>query len=260
MQFLRWYLTVLITISALGGCHPKMPSKVSEVPSKVYRFSGFTGVRASVAIDVELTQGEAFSVVAHTESGDFSGLDIKVEDGLLIATRPEDQWKGRSLQRSDGVIKINGERVPTYTVRVTAPRIDRFDASSSSIATAKGIKTRDLAIKASSSSDIRAEEVAGGDVSVKASSSADVVLSGTYDRLDIDASSSADVVLSGTYDRLDIDASSSADVNADNLTCQQGDLRASSGADIIAILTETVTAHARSDGDISVRGVQHLLK
>ena len=306
---LRLYLTVLTMIVFIGW----LTSHADQ--SKTYDLSEFTGISASAAVDVELTQGEAFSAVAYTESGDFSGLELWVKGGVLIATRPEEIWKNKrmSIQRVNGqrVIKINGERVPTYTVRVTAPRIDRLGASSSSIVTAKGIKNSDLSIKATSSGDINAE-VAGGDVSVDASSSADVILSGTYDNLDIDASSSADVVVSGTCDRLDINASSSADVKAGNLTsqqldllatsssdirakasggdvsvdasssadvvlsgtcekldidasssanvkagsltCQKGNLRASSGADIIAMLTETVTAHANSGGDILVRG------
>ena len=307
---LRLYLIVLTMVVLVGW----LTSHAIE-QNKTYNLSGFTGVSASAAVDVELTQGEAFSVVAYTESGDFSGLELWVKGGVLIATRPEEIWKNKrmSIQRVNGqrVIKINGERVPTYTVRVTAPRIDRLGASSSSIVTAKGIKTSDLSIKATSSGDINAE-VVGGDVSVDASSSADVILSGTYDNLDIDASSSADLVLSGTCDRLDvnasssadvkagsltsqqldllatsssdirakasggdvsvdvtssadvvlsgtcnnldIDASSSANVKAGSLTCQKGNLRASSGADIIAMLTETVTAHANSGGDILVRG------
>ncbi len=324
MQFWR-YLTVLTMVALVGW----FTSHADQ--SKAYDLSGFTGVHASAAVDVEITQGDAFSVSAYTESGDFSGLELQVEDGVLIATRPEEIWKGKnsstwqrffgigsndkniSIKRVNGqrVIKINGERVPTYTVRVTAPSIDRLDASSSSIVTAKEIKTSDLAIKASSSGDINAE-VAGGDVSVDATSSGDVILSGTYDNLDIkatssadvilsgtcdkldikatssadvkasdltsqqlnlrstsssnirakvsggnvsvDATSSGDVVLSGTCDNLDVKATSSADVKASDLTCQNGNLRASSGGDIIAMLTKTVNAHASSGGDILVRG------
>ena len=305
MQF-GLYLTVLTMVVLVGW----LTSHADE--NKTYDLSGFTGVYASAAVDVELTQGNAFSVVAYTESGDFSGLELRVEDGVLIATRPEEIWKDKntsswqrffgigsgnrniSIERVDGrrVIKINGERVPTYTVLVTAPGIDRLGASSSSIVTAKEIKTSDLAIKASSSGDINAE-VSGGDVSVDASSSGDVILSGTCEKLDIKASSSADVkasdltaqqlnlrstsssniraeasggdvsvdatssgdvVLAGTCEKLDIKASSSANVKASDLTCQNGNLRASSGADIIAMLTETVNAHASSGGDILVRG------
>ena len=336
MQF-RLYLTVLPMIVFIGWLtsHAEESTKGDEMSeqSKTYNLSGFTGVYASAAVDVELTQDEAFSVVAYTESGDFSGMELRVEDGVLIATRPEEIWKGEntsswrrflffgigsddkniSVKRVDGqrVIKINGERVPTYTVRVTVPSIARLGASSSSIVTAKGIKTSDLSIKAASSGDINAE-VAGGDVSVNASTSGDVVVSGTYEKLDIkastsgdvvasgtcdklnakastsgdvkasdltaqqsdlrastsgnirakvsggnvsvDASTSGDVILSGTCDNLDAKASTSGDVKANDLTCQHGNLRASSGADITTILTETVSAHASSGGDILVRG------
>ena len=322
---LRRYRTVLMMMALVGSltCHADQ--------SKTYDLSGFTGVNASFAVDVELTQGDAFSVVAITKSSDFNGLELRVEDGVLIATRPEEQWEGKntstwrqffdiesgnkkiSTKRDNGdrVITINGESVPAYTVRVTAPSIIQIVASTSSSITAKGIKTRDLAVKATSSGDINAE-VAGGDVSVGATSSGHVILSGTYDILNIKSSSSADVVVSGTSEELNIKATSSGDVKADklisrqldlrgtsastirakasggdvsiavtssgdvtlsgtcneldikatsgsnveasDLKCQKGNLRATSGADIIAMLTETVEAHASSAGDILVRG------
>ena len=335
MQFRR-YLTVFLVMVALVSwltSHAEESTRRDEMSeqSKTYNLSGFTGVYASAAVDVELTQGDTFSVLAYTENGDFSSLELRVEDGVLIATRPEEIWKGEntsswrrffgigsddkniSVKRVDGrrVIKINGERVPTYTVRVTAPNIDRLGASYSSIVTGKGIKTHDLAIKTSTSGNINAE-VTGGDVAVDASTSSNVVVSGTYEQLDIkastsgnvaasgtcekldakastsgdvkasdltaqqidlrastsgnirakvsggnvsvDASTSGDVILSGTCDNLDAKASTSGEVKANNLTCQHGNLRASSGADITTILTETVSAHASSGGDILVRG------
>ena len=332
---LRRYLTILMTVVLIGWLtsHAEESTRRDEMSeqSKTYNFSGFTGVYASAAVDVELTQGDAFSVVAYTENGDFSGLELRVEDGVLIATRPEEIWKGEntsswrrffgtgssdkniSTKRVDGqrVIKINGERVPTYTVRVTTPSIDRLGASSSSSITAKGIKARDLAIKTSTSGNINAE-VTGSDVSVEASTSSNVVVSGTYEKLDIkastsgdvaasgicekldakastsgdvkasdltarqidlrastsgniratvsggnasaDARTSGDVALSGTCDNLDAKASTSGEVKANDLTCQHGNLRSSSGADISVTLTETVSAHASSGGDILVRG------
>ena len=291
MRFRRWCLGVLL-LAALVGCQ----TLDSHAASKVYNFSGFTGVRASAAVDVELTQGEAFRVVVASEDGDFSGLELEVKDGLLIAMRPEKLWKNKtlSIRRVDGrrVVEIDGKSVPTYTVRVTAPRIDHLGASVSSIVMADRIETRKLDIEASSSGDIRAK-IAGGDVSVGASSSGDVHVSGTCDKLDIDANSSADVRaddltcqqgvlkasssgdirakiaggdvsvdassggdvhVSGTCGKLDIEANSSADVKADKLTCRRGDLQASSGADIVVRLTDAVTAHANSGGNIVVRG------
>ena len=256
-RFPRWSLGVLM-MATLMGCQMQAVDGQAEPMSMVYDLSGFTEVRASAAVDVELEQGDAFGVVAHAEDGDFSGLKIEVAGGALIATRPEEVWKRKSLsiRLRDGrrVVEIDGKRVPTYTVRVTAPRIEHLGASVSSRVTAKGIETEKLAIHASSAADVDAE-VAGGDVSVDASSSGDVTVSGTYDKLKIEASSSGDVEASGTCDRLDINASSSADVKADGLTCQRGNLRASSTADIeVKISGGDVTVKASSGGDVTVSG------
>ena len=91
MRFRRWCLGVLLLAALVGG-----QMLDSHAASKVYNFSGFTGVRASAAVDVELTQGEAFRVVVASEDGDFSGLELEVKDGLLIATRPEKLWKNKT--------------------------------------------------------------------------------------------------------------------------------------------------------------------
>ncbi len=254
-RFPRWGLGVLM-VATLMGCQMQMVDGHAE--SKVYDLSGFTGVRASVAVDVEFAQGDSFGVVAHAEYGDFSGLEIEVADGVLIATRPEEVWKRKSVSvrlRGDRrVVEIDGKRVPAYTVRVTAPRIAYLGASVSSKVTAKGIETEKLAIHASSVADVDAE-VTGGDVSVDASSNGDVTVSGTYDKLKIEANSSADVTASGTCDKLDINASSNAAVKADGLTCQHGDLRASSAANIEAKVSGgDVSVDASSSGDVSVSG------
>lgn len=243
-RFPRWGLGVLM-VATLMGCQMQMVD--GHAKSKVYDLSGFTEVRASVAVDIELAQGDSFGVVAHTEDGDFSGLEIEVADGALIATRPEEVWKRKSVSvrlRGDRrVVEIDGKRVPTYTVRVTAPRIAYLGASVRSKVTAKGIETEKLAIHASSVAAIDAE-ITGGDVSVDASSSGDVTVSGTYDKLKIEANSNADVTAAGTCDKLDINASSNADVKADGLTCQHGDFRTSSAANIEAKV---------SGGDVSIR-------
>ena len=278
MQFRR-YLTIFGVLAALVSwhtIHAEDSTKGDEMngQSKTYNLSGFTGVYATAAVDIEITQGDAFSVLAYTESGDFSGLELRVEDGVLIATRPEEIWKGEntsswrrffsigsndkniSIKRVNGqrVIKINGERVPTYTVRVTAPKIDRLGASSSSIVTAQEIKTRDLAIKATSSSNINAK-VTGGDVSVDASTSGDVVVSGTYEKLDIKASTSGDVVASGTCDKLNAKASTSGDVKSSDLTAQQIDLQASTSGNIRAKVSGgNVSVDASTSGDVVLSG------
>ena len=267
-MMLRRYLTILMLMALVGSltCHADQ--------SKTYNLSGFTGVNASFAVDVELTQGDAFSVLAITESDDFDGLELRVEDGVLIATRPEELWGGKntsswwqffdlvsgnkniSTERVNGhrVININGERVPAYTVRVTAPSISQIVASTNGIVTAKEIKTRDLTVKASSSGDVKADKLISRQLDLRATSSSNIRAKASGGDVSLVVSSSGDVDLSGTCNELDIKATSGSNVKANDLTCQKGNLNASSGADIIAVLTETVEARASSGGDIMVSG------
>ena len=85
-------------------------------------------------------------MVAITKSSDFNGLELRVEDGVLIATRPEEQWDGKitstwrqffdiesgnkkiSTTRDNGdrVITINGERVQPIQCALPPPVLSRL--------------------------------------------------------------------------------------------------------------------------------------
>jgi hypothetical protein len=285
-------LTLLATTALLA------PLALAE--TKSFPAGDFSSINARGPIDVEFQTGPVPSIIVEQDDGDFSDIYIEQEGSELNlgrnSLRDKKGWaRNVSVNVKNGrkIIKINGKRVPTYTVRVTAPALDGAAASQSARLDATGIASNafsgsvsssadlslsgtaasadlrgsssgdldasaflaeSLTLDASSSSDIRAA-VGGGSLDLEASSSTDVeVTAANTAQVLIDASSSADVIISGTCKDINISASSSADVEADDLDCVSGDIQASSGADITTSLSGSVKARASSGADISVHG------
>ncbi|MEO0983416.1 MAG: head GIN domain-containing protein [Pseudomonadota bacterium] len=262
---------LLIAAAALAG-----PAALAE--TRAYDLSGFDRLSVSRAIDVEFSQGSAFSVEVEEEDGDFSGIALSVEDGALRVTRP-DAAVGRrnstSIEHRFGqrVVKINGKIVPNYVVRVTAPSLAGLTASSSARIRADGVDAdllsakasssgdielsgacRSLIVQASSSGDVNASGLVCGAIEADAGSSGDIRLMADGGDVSVKAASSSDVVLAGLCGRLYVTASSSADVKADDMSCATSMVRASSSADVSVRVSEAVDAKASSSADVDVYG------
>lgn len=273
---------------------------LASAETKSFPAGDFTGINAGGVIDVTFETGPVASINVEQEGGDFSDIYIEQSgDTLKIgrnSLREGFGWSRNVSVKTDNgrkVVKVNGKRVPAYTVRVVAPTLAETSVSNSSSMTATGLDSPTFSGSVSSSSDLILSGTAG-DVDLRASSSADLdassletralkldvsssadalalVRDGALDvdasssadvnvraigatKVIVDASSSADVELSGTCQALAISASSSADVEAHDLKCATGDIRASSGADVSAFLTDSVEAKASSGADIAVAG------
>ena len=273
---------------------------LASAETKSFPAGNFTGIDARGVINVIFETGPTASINVDQDEGDFSDIYIEQAGQTLKIGRNSLRegfgWSRNVSVKTDNgrkVVKVNGKRVPAYTVRIVAPTLDEASVSNSSSMIATGLNSPILAGSVSSSSDLVLAGTAG-DVDLRASSSADLdagnlearrlkldvsssadalalVRDGTLDveasssadvnvtvfgatKVDIDASSSADIELSGTCQALTISASSSADVEARDLKCATGDIHASSGADVSAFLNEGVEARASSGADISVAG------
>lgn len=268
--------------------------------TKSYPAGDFTRIDTRGVIDVVFETGPIASIHVDEENGDFSDIYIAQSGDTLEIGRHSLRegfgWsRNVSIKSNNGrkVVKVNGKRVPAYTVRVIAPALADASVSNSSSLTATGLDSPtfsgsvssrsdlilsgtagDVELRASSSADLDASNleahalkldvsssadalalVREGPLDVDVSSSADVTVTAiSATKVAVDASSSADVELSGTCQALEISASSSADVQAQDLKCATGDIRASSGADVSAFLNDSVEAKSASGADISVAG------
>lgn len=273
------------------------PLAAAETQS--FDIGAFTAIDTRGAINVIYTPGET-SLSAEEDTGDFSDLYLENDGDTLIISRKslrdENGWYKNVSMRMKGddrVIKIDGEVVPAYTVRVSGPSLvsayvarssdmeasgidaDTFngsvsssgdlkltgragtvslDGSSSGDLDASELLASALEIDSSSSSDVWGT-VTDGPLTIDASSSSDVTVTATGATLaTIDASSSSDIELTGTCGAAEISASSSADVEASDFACTDGTIRGSSGADISANIVGNLFARASSGADISVDG------
>lgn len=288
-------LTALATIAILAT-----PAALAQ--GKSYDVSSFDEIKVEGAMYVVHKTGNATSVRVEADNGDYSDAVIETDGGTLKISRESLNGKGswfsggRSVNVSkDGkTIKVNGKKVPVYTVYVTSPDLQRvkasqssrfdsqtinasaFEASASSSADitlagtadearlsasssgdlkAKNLKVGSARISASSSGDVEASLNGTGLTDISASSSGDVKLhSAAAASFKVNASSGSDVEISGACNSIDVSASSGADVEADDLRCVSATANASSGADIDLYASGSATGRASSGGDVSFSG------
>lgn len=291
--------TILIPLAALALA----VSPAAHAEGKSYNAKDFSRIEIDGAMNVVFKTGSATSVRVEASNGDFTDLRLVNKGDTLVVSRNSLKAKGgwlnwgqRSVSVSDDgkTIKVNGRKVPVYTVYLTSPDLEsvtaaqssRFDsssigsetldasASSSSIMTLAG-EVSNARLQVSSSAEIRAAELAVGTLRVSASSSgeAEVLSSGTGEA-SIEASSSGDirvksgaaasfvvnvssgasVELSGSCGRMSVSASSGASVDATGLLCETSNVSVSSGADVEAFASGTAAGNASSGGSVSFSG------
>ncbi len=288
-------LTALATIAILAA-------QASLAQGKTYDVSPFTEIEVEGAMYVVHKTGTNTSVRVEASNGDYSDARIEMQGDKLFISRESLNGKsgwfsgGRSVNISkDGqTIKVNGRKVPVYTVYVTSPELSRvkaaqssrfdsqtintdsFEASVSSSAQMKLAGTAGEArLSASSSGDLKAKQLKAGSARISASSSGDVEASVTGTgateilasssgevklhsaaaaTLTVNASSGSGVEMSGACNSISVTASSGADVEADDLRCVNATANASSGADIDLYATGSATGWASSGGDIRFSG------
>ncbi len=261
----------------------------------------FDSIEARGAIEVIYTPSGAPSMSVEQTEGDFSDLYLDFEGKTLVVSRnsvrDRSGWfKSTSISMKDGgrVVKVNGKRVPSYTVRVSGPVLDAAKVASSATLDASGLNADEfdgrvsssgkltisgtadranlsasssgdliatnflaaaLDVDVSSSADVEAAVSGISRVNVSASSSGDVTIrSSAAAEYYVDASSSADVALEGSCKSIEINASSSGDVEANQLACLSASVQASSGADVSVSASESVYARASSGGDVYIVG------
>lgn len=161
----------------------------------------FTGIESSAGVRVEATIGPNQSVVAEGDAVALDHLVIDVRNGVLHVSRNNFMGQGGARSRA--------------TVRVSAPRLTRFGASSGGLVSANGL--------------------AGADV-------------------EADGSSGGILNLAGQCGVLRVEASSGAIVRAEALTCSTAEAEASSGGQIEAFAKDRARADASSGGMVKIAG------
>ena len=269
--------------------------------TKTIDVRSFDQIETKGAMNVIYTPGPSTSFIIETEGSDFSDAVLSVDGDTLVITRASLEKRGLfgnrgNLKVSDGgkTIKVNGKKVPYYTVRVTSPGLAGIRVAQSSTANVSGVDTADfeartssaakltlsgratraeinasssgeieagnfqagsLDVSASSSGEVEALASGTGPVKVSASSSGEVSIRSTEPAtFTINASSGGEVEAAGACASVDISASSGADVDASKLQCEVATATASSGADVDAFASVSASGNASSGADITFEG------
>jgi hypothetical protein len=178
--------------------------------------SDFDKVDISHSFEVDIKQGEEFSVV------------IRVDDNLVEQLQVEKFGSTLKIGLKPGVSMVSNA---TLEAEITMPELTGLDLSGASNATISGFKsTKNLTVDLSGASSLRGD-IEAGDTSFDLSGSSNANLIGSGGNLTLDASGSSDVDLSdfpvadaeidasgastvtvNASGRLDVDASGASDV------------------------------------------------
>jgi len=216
------YLTILVILTGITVCANGQIRKTvygdKNVVKKERPAGSFSGIKVSTGIDVYLTQGDKMSITVEADENLHEYIQTEITNGTLKVY-------------SDANIR-SAEMKRVY---VTMKDINYMSTSSAGdIIGETPVKTENLRLSASSAGDIKIETYAKN--------------------IDIDVSSSGDLTLSGETDILDADLSSAGDLNAFNLKAREARISVSSAGDADIYVTEKLTAHASSAGDVNYKG------
>lgn len=219
LKFLMIVTLAMVTISCADAQWRKRVTGDGNVQEEVRKPGEFRGVSTSSSVDVYLSQGQNFRVVAEADENLLEYIVTEVKNGILRIY----------------VDDVNIRRAERLRVYVTMKDVDY--------------------ISASSAGDVIGETpIRGDDIKISASSSGDVKLEIYANSLSLKTSSAGDIVLKGKADFVEASTSSAGDVKAYDLEVREAELSSSSAGDIRLTVTERLKARASSAGDIYYYG------
>ncbi len=213
MKPLKNFMPIIIVMLAISLVSAQEKTEVRDV-------TGFSGIKVSESIQVELTLGDKEYVEVTADEDIIDQVLTEVNGDVLKIHIKENHWGGWNHR---------------VQVKVTAVNINSLSASSSSSLVAKNaVNSEKIDLSVSSSAHLTAT-VNATDVSCK-------------------ASSSGDMEVAGTTTNLEVSASSSGGIDAEGLKAKKVDARVSSSAKIIVYAEEEINADASSSGRIKYGG------
>ena len=170
----------------------------AQAEVREFDLDGFTKVKSSAGVDVEVMVGGDFSVRVDTDDRGFDRVKISVEgDTLKISRKSKFGFSGR--------------RGPDISARVTLPSLEAIGASSGSRLDASNVEASNFSINASSGAEVKVSG-ACGTLNANVSSGADIDGKDLEcSNADVSASSGADATVYAS-DSVDANASSGASI------------------------------------------------
>ena len=191
--------------------------------SEIRNVKNFHAIKVSTGIDLYITMGDEESVRLEADDDIIDNIKTEVKDGTLhIYMKQKNSWFNWGFSKP-------------RKVYVKVKELDRIDASSGS--------------------DVKSENTLKGErMEIEASSGSDVDLDLYYKTVSLSSSSGSDARLTGKAKTLIAEASSGSDINTRELKAAICKLKASSGSDISASVSDELYAKASSGADIRYFG------
>lgn len=184
-----------------------------------FSIGSFDGLKVSSGIDINLIQSDEHRVVVKANEDLLDDVEVEVVNGTLRISVDRRWFRGGGRVEAD----------------ITFVDLTSIDVSSGSDVESTGtLEFRDIEIKASSGSDLK--------LNLEASS------------VKLRTSSGSDAQLKGSAREFKAKASSGSDINAYDFEVEDAVLECSSGSDVKAWVTETLSVQASSGSDIYYRG------
>ena len=170
---------LLIAFAMLVGCTQKPITGSGNVVSQEEPITGFDKVDISYSFEVNISQGESFSVIIHVDDNLVEHLEVVKQGGTLkIGLKPN----------SPDI------RSATLQVEVTMPELTGLDMSGSSHATITGFKSAQaLVVEAYGASHLQGD-IEADTVSFNIGGSSEVILTGSAQNVIIEDASGSSVV------------------------------------------------------------------
>lgn len=144
----------------------------------------------------------------------------------------------------DGTLKIFAEKnirmAKSKEIRVYSPDITAIHATTRAIV-------------------ISRDDLLCDDLNLSASTAAEIRMTVNVKALELDASTGSNIDLDGTAGYLNVNAGTAADINAFDLKVKEGDILATSAADVRVAISEKARFSASSAADIRYRGEPKVL-
>ncbi len=195
-------------------------------------FIGFNRVEASHSFDIDIVQGDKYSVVIRVDDNFIDYLDI-TKRGNTLDIDLKDEFSYRYL---DGVLEASITMPELILVRLSGASeamIDGFDSSDRFEA--------DLSGASSLTGDLGA-----GDIILSLSGASELSGKYTVDNVDLSASGGNRVRLSGSGKDVSIDASGNSKVNLEEFISEDATVEVSGASEVVL--------NARGTVDVSISG------
>ena len=219
-----------------------LPLNLMAQEKETRNLDNFTEVSSSASIKVILVKGNSPKVDVQTD-GDLEDVLTEVSgDKLKISRAPQEGFFN---------ISSNNDRIE---VTVYYQEIEGLRVSSSSSMVVEGLlNTNSLTLDVSSSGKLKVNANAKtAYVEVSSSGKVDAIINA--DDLTAKVSSSGDLYLEGSSNDFKGKISSSGDINAEDFTCSNANISASSSGKIQLGVKNELVARASSSGKINYSG------